>query len=118
MKIAIAGAGYVGLSNAVLLVQANELLALDIAREKVEMLNRMESPIEDAEIEDFLKNQSINFRAARDKESAYRATHDLNARQIIDGVCLPDSRNCRVQHKSATWSRTSTIGPVPPSRRV
>lgn len=71
MKIAIAGTGYVGLSNAVLLAQHNEVVAIDIVPEKVEMLNRKQSPIEDAEIEDYLKHKTLNLRATLDKREAY-----------------------------------------------
>lgn len=72
MKIAIAGTGYVGLSLAVLLAQHNEVVALDIMSEKVEMLNRKTSPISDAEIEDYLKNKSLNLTATLDKDIAYQ----------------------------------------------
>ncbi|HEU0219456.1 MAG TPA: nucleotide sugar dehydrogenase [Gallionella sp.] len=71
MKIAIAGTGYVGLSNAVLLAQHNEVVAVDIVPKKVEMLNRKQSTIEDAEIEDYLKHKVLNFRATLDKREAY-----------------------------------------------
>ena len=72
MKIAIAGTGYVGLSLAVLLAQHNEVVALDIVPDKVDKMNRKESPISDAEIEDFLAHKPLNFRATLDKEDAYR----------------------------------------------
>jgi len=71
MKIAIAGTGYVGLSNAVLLAQHNDVVALDVVAEKVEMLNRRQSPIVDTEIEDYLANKPLNLRATLDKREAY-----------------------------------------------
>lgn len=72
MKIAIAGTGYVGLSNGILLSQNNEVIALDIIPEKVEMLKNKKSPIEDKEIEEYLLNEDLNFTATLDKEVAYK----------------------------------------------
>ena len=71
MKIAIAGTGYVGLSNAVLLAQHNEVVAVDIVASKVEKINRKESTVEDAEIEDYLQNKPLNLRATLDIQEAY-----------------------------------------------
>lgn len=71
MKIAIAGTGYVGLSNGVLLSQHHDVVALDVVPEKVSMLNNKESPIQDTEIELYLKNKQLSFRATLDKRIAY-----------------------------------------------
>jgi len=71
MKIAIAGTGYVGMSNGVLLSQHHEVVALDIVPEKVAMINRKQSPIIDPELEDYIANKPLNFRATLDKHDAY-----------------------------------------------
>jgi len=72
MKIAVVGMGYVGLSNALLLAQHNQVIALDTDAEKIALLNAQTSPIQDADIERFLKNKDINFTATTDRHTAYR----------------------------------------------
>ena len=71
MKIAVAGTGYVGLSNAVLLSQDNEVVALDVISEKVDLINNKQSPIADADIEEFLATKELNLRATLDAEEAF-----------------------------------------------
>ena len=78
MKIAVAGTGYVGLSIATLLSQHNEVVALDIIKEKVDLINNRKSPIVDTEITDFFNNKKLNLKATLDKEEAYK-----NAEYIV-----------------------------------
>lgn len=72
MKIAVVGIGYVGLSNAVLLAQHHEVVALDVLPEKIEMLNNRVSPIMDDVVQDYLQNKSLNLKATVDKQDAYK----------------------------------------------
>jgi len=71
MKIAVVGSGYVGLSNGILLAQHNEVVLLDVIQEKVDQINRKESPIEDDYIQDYLANKKLNLKATLDKKLAY-----------------------------------------------
>lgn len=91
MKITVAGTGYVGLSIAVLLAQHNEVTALDIIKEKVDMINNHISPIKDKEIEDYLKNKVLNLKATLDKDVAFK-----NAKLIV--ISTPtnydEQKNC------------------------
>ena len=86
IKIAVVGAGYVGLSNALLLAKHNEIVVLDVDCKRVKMLQNRQSPIIDEDIESFLKNDSINFRATIDKKDAY-----LGAEFII--IAVPTNYN-------------------------
>ena len=74
MKIAVAGTGYVGLSLAVLLAQHNEVVAVDIVPEKVELINNKKSPIQDDYIEKYLAEKELNLTATLDAEAAYKDT--------------------------------------------
>ena len=96
-KIAVAGTGYVGLSNAILLAQHNEVVALDICADKVEKLNPGISPIEDKEIQEYLANKQLNFRATLDKQEAYQ-----NANYII--IATPTD-----YHEKEGWFDTRSI---------
>ncbi|WP_170407813.1 nucleotide sugar dehydrogenase [Ruegeria arenilitoris] len=71
MKIAVVGIGYVGLSNAVLLAQNHDVVALDISQQRVDLVNQCQSPIQDAEIKDFLSNRALTLTATTDAEAAY-----------------------------------------------
>lgn len=86
MKIAVAGTGYVGLSIACLLAQKNEVVALDVIKEKVDMINKGKSPIRDKEIEDFLTNKKLDLRATLDYKEAFK-----NAKFII--ISTPTNYN-------------------------
>ncbi|NLC24299.1 MAG: nucleotide sugar dehydrogenase, partial [Oxalobacter sp.] len=91
VKITVAGMGFVGLSNAVLLAQNNEVVVLDVIPEKVDMLNNGVSPTADAEIEDYLKNKKLNLRATLQKEDAYQ-----NADYVI--IATPTDYDTETNH--------------------
>lgn len=88
MKIAVVGIGYVGLSNAILLAQNNEVVALDTVDEKVEMINKKVSPIVDKEISTYLKIKELNLKATLDKKEAYE-----NAKYIV--IATPTDYNSK-----------------------
>ena len=88
MKIAIAGTGYVGLANAILLAQHNEVVAVDIIQEKVDMINDKVSPIVDDEIQEYLTNKELNLLATTDAYKAYK-----DAEYVI--ISTPDKLRSR-----------------------
>jgi UDPglucose 6-dehydrogenase len=90
MKIAVAGTGYVGLSIACLLAQKNEVVALDVIKEKVDMINKGKSPIRDKEIEDFLKNKKLDLKATLDYKEAFK---DANYIVISTPTNYDDEKN-------------------------
>ena len=122
MKIAIAGTGYVGLSIAVLLAQHHEVVALDIVPAKVDQINRRESPIEDAEIERFLRDKPLNLRATLDPQDAYRGADFVviaSPTTMREGCrlsysALPSRKNSGEKMRLSQWycSRALAVKPT------
>src|SRR5699024_3973924 len=119
MKIAVAGTGYVGLANAVLLAQHNEVSALDIIQEKVDMLNKKQSPIADNEIEELLTTKELNLTATTDPEEAIKdaeyviistpTNYDQEMNNIDTSSVKKDIDNVLSMKQNATMVVKSTI---------
>ena len=107
MKIAVAGTGYVGLSIATLLAQHNEVVAVDVIPEKVEKINRKESPIQDEYIEKYLAEKPLNLKATLDGESAYKDAEFV----VIAAPTNYDPQKPPTSKKSSTSSSASTPTP-------
>lgn len=99
VRIAVVGTGYVGLSNAVLLAQHNQVVALDIVPEKVDLLNDRLSPIEDAQISDYLANRPLNLRATLDREWALGDAQFSSSPRLLTTTRIPTASI------PARWSR-------------
>ena len=103
-KIAVAGTGYVGLSLAVLLAQHNDVVAVDVVREKVDLINSGRSPIQDREIEDFLANRSLRLTATTDGEEAYRDADIVIVATPTNYDPAPTSSTRISSSRSSSWS--------------